>query len=83
VRPLDPTLIEQIREADFFAKNVDHAAGSFHIALLGAVAAMVVSRIFALLVGGPLRLSDHGVALPEQLHIQISFGRPAGAGDVA
>ena len=42
----------------------------------------VVSRIFRTLVGGLLRLSDHRVALPEQLHVQISFGRPARAGDM-
>ena len=41
-----------------------------------------MSRIFRTLVGGLLRLSDHRVALPEQLHVQISFGRPARAGDV-
>ncbi len=44
---------------------------------------LVVSRIFRTLVGGLLRLSDHGIALPEQLHIEISFGRPARASDMA
>jgi hypothetical protein len=43
----------------------------------------VVSRIFRTLVGGLLRLSDHCIALPEQLYVQISFGRPTRAGDVA
>lgn len=43
----------------------------------------VVSRIFRTLVGGLLWLSDQCVALPEQLHVQISFGRPARSGDVA
>jgi hypothetical protein len=40
--------------------------------LTGAM--LVVSRIFRPLVGGLLELSDHRVALPEQLHIQVSFG---------
>src|SRR5262245_16560116 len=31
----------------------------------------------------PLWLRDQGVTLPEQLHVQISFGRPARAGDMA
>ena len=51
-----------------------------------AVCGEVVSRIFRTFVRWPApvkRLSDHRVALPEQLHIQISFGRPARAGDVA
>ena len=43
----------------------------------------VVSRIFRTLVGGLLWLSAQCVALLEQQHVQISFGRPARASDVA
>jgi hypothetical protein len=35
------------------------------------------------LFGGLLWLGDHGVTLLEQLHVEISFGRPARAGYVA
>ena len=42
----------------------------------------VVSRLFRTLVGGVLRLSEQGVTLLEQFHVQIPFGRPPRGGDV-
>jgi hypothetical protein len=42
----------------------------------------VVSRLFRTLVGGVLRLSDQGVTLLEQFHVQIPVGRPPRGGDV-
>jgi hypothetical protein len=42
----------------------------------------VASRLFRTLVGGVLWLSDQGVTLLEQFHVQIPFGRPLRGGDV-
>ena len=44
--------------------------------------AAVVSRLCRTLVGGVLRLSDQGVTLLEQFHVQIPVGRPPRGGDV-
>jgi len=67
-----------IRDRD---ASYGHAVTS-RLAAMGIRDHPVVSRIFRTLVGGLLRLSDRCVALLEQLHIQISFGRPACASNV-